>query len=164
MWAASGICEFSVSVSRWSTHVAFLNGICTVREAGSQSLLPMGLGPTTSLVEYQGAWNPAWYTNVLIPVAMLEYYRGTDFRLTLRQTMRGELPAASRVLIVTGSGTWLFPAWVPALPIALGAAGLYFWGWKARSVPGHCRKCGYDRRSIDAKSPCPECGRASKAG
>lgn len=53
--------------------------------------------------------------------------------------------------------------WVPPLACLVGAGGLQVLAARrrrARERAGVCARCGYDRRSIDASLPCPECGEA----
>jgi len=50
---------------------------------------------------------------------------------------------------------------IPLAPIAIVFAGLAIVGFKSFKHPlGHCRKCGYDLRSLPP-GKCPECGDAS---
>jgi len=53
-----------------------------------------------------------------------------------------------------------FPLWMPLFACGLAATGLW---WRDRRAmrwarTGCCRSCGYDRRSLDARANCPECG------
>jgi hypothetical protein len=49
------------------------------------------------------------------------------------------------------------PLWIPAA--ACSTLALVLW-WRRRPFgPGRCAGCGYDVAGLDARSPCPECGR-----
>jgi hypothetical protein len=48
------------------------------------------------------------------------------------------------------------PLWIPLLPLLLLAAMLIYRD-RTRRIPGLCRKCGYDIRTVTSNH-CPECG------
>jgi hypothetical protein len=58
--------------------------------------------------------------------------------------------------------SWGMPLWVIVLPLGGGATA----AWIARrgSVPGHCSRCGYDRRGLVGGAKCPECGTVPTRG
>jgi hypothetical protein len=64
-------------------------------------------------------------------------------------------------------GKHLFmPLWLPA-PVLVVAAGLLWLQdirMRYRDLPGHCHKCGYDRRGLPTDCSCPECGGAAPGG
>jgi len=52
------------------------------------------------------------------------------------------------------------PVWMLVLPLAIAATSTWISAFAAgrRGRAGLCSSCGYDRRSITAGLPCPECG------
>jgi hypothetical protein len=71
---------------------------------------------------------------------------------------RGPLPVILMPEIKNLAPGWRIdiPLWMPWLCIA----GFTAWRFRADRVkPPHlCRRCGYDRRGLDAAAACPECG------
>jgi hypothetical protein len=73
--------------------------------------------------------------------------------------------ASHTPMLTTSAGRfdWMarVPLWIPVV-LAGAAAGVLRWtdSTERRRRAGLCIKCGDDRRGIDNRSPCPECGRA----
>ena len=61
----------------------------------------------------------------------------------------------------SGKGAALVvPSWTPLIPVGPIAAALWV-RWSRRRRSGEtirCLRCRYDRRGLDPKFPCPECG------
>lgn len=94
-----------------------------------------------------------WYVNMLPAedadsvVPWLWPYRNDP-------TTAGRAAFSSRVLFV--------PLWMPLAALA-GAWGLLWWLLPPKFAAGHCRKCGYDVRTLAAGARCPECGEEGEA-
>lgn len=52
---------------------------------------------------------------------------------------------------------WIIPLWVPFVALVIPWVALW-WFVPSKRLPGHCRKCNYDLRSLPAGTSCPECG------
>jgi hypothetical protein len=61
----------------------------------------------------------------------------------------------------TSTLVWI-PLWMPLtlVVVATAVGGTLRVRGRIRRRFGHCPKCGYDLRGLQAGSPCPECGRA----
>ena len=53
-----------------------------------------------------------------------------------------------------------FVPWPLAVAASLAGTPLVISGWRRRPAGGLCSRCGYDRASLPAATPCPECGTA----
>lgn len=59
----------------------------------------------------------------------------------------------------------MIPLWSP-LFIVVACTGLIWWRDRVMTrweISGCCKKCGYDRRGLDATTKCPECGELGTA-
>jgi hypothetical protein len=92
--------------------------------------------------------NPQGYASILVGPRSL-------WRPTLSRASMGMSAGPAPTPLFKLSALYL-PLW---LLMALFGGGAAFMWWRSRriSLPGHCRKCGYNLEGL-AGGPCPECG------